>query len=301
MNLIEGVEMTGIIVLIGVLCGVIVLYLAYPQKRSVGRLAELYSVDSLRTLSDLNPNSLEYRLMASGINYRPVTWQLLCLSAGTAAAAVTWLVLPGLPALVVGGIAYYLPNAWLDDKVKSRGREIDKCLPIAIGRIAAGLLAGGSVPDVLQQVGQSLQIEAANPLTPELMLTATELRTKDRREALRNLAQRSPSVSLANLAQLLEGYSEAGGARYASVLMDISQRVQQILIARNRAQAKAGDSVVSTRVLPGVLLLIIVYLSSDPMVQQSLHAFPVQIAIALTMAAMIIGYFVMRSMVLEAV
>jgi tight adherence protein B len=293
--------MTGIIGLIGVLCGVIVLYLAYPQKRSVGRLADLYSVDSLRTLSDLNPNSLEYRLMASGINYRPVTWQLLCLSAGTAAAAVTWLVLPGLPALVVGGIAYYLPNAWLDDKVKSRGREIDKCLPIAIGRIAAGLLAGGSVPDVLQQVGQSLQIEAANPLTPELMLTATELRTKDRREALRNLAQRSPSVSLANLAQLLEGYSEAGGARYASVLMDISQRVQQILIARNRAQAKAGDSVVSTRVLPGVLLLIIVYLSSDPMVQQSLHAFPVQIAIALTMAAMIIGYFVMRSMVLEAV
>jgi len=293
--------MTGIIVLIGVLCGVIVLYLVYPQKRSVGRLAELYSVDSLRTLSDLSPNSLEYRLMASGINYRPVTWQLLCLSAGIAAAAVTWLVLPGLPALVVGGIAYYLPNAWLDDKVKSRGREIDKCLPIAIGRIAAGLLAGGSVPDVLQQVGQSLQIEAANPLTPELMLTATELRTKDRREALRNLARRSPSVSLANLAQLLEGYTEAGGARYASVLMDISQRVQQILIARNRAQAKAGDSVVSTRVLPGVLLLIIVYLSSDPMVQQSLHAFPVQIAIALTMAAMIIGYFVMRSMVLEAV
>ncbi|HZW04036.1 MAG TPA: hypothetical protein VFF68_08920, partial [Anaerolineaceae bacterium] len=164
--------MTGIIVLIGVLCGVIVLYLAYPQKRSVGRLAELYSVDSLRTLSDLNPNSLEYRLMASGVNCRPVTWRLLCLSAGIAAAAVTWLVLPGLPALVVGGIAYYLPNAWLDDKVKSRGREIDKCLPIAIGRIAAGLLAGGSVPDVLQQVGQSLQIEAANPLTPELMLTA---------------------------------------------------------------------------------------------------------------------------------
>ncbi len=293
--------MTGMIFLIGALCGVIVLYLAYPQKRSVGRLAELYSVESLRSLSEVNPASLEYRLMASGINYRPITWQLLCLSAGAGALAVTWLFLPGLPALVVGGIAYYLPNAWLDDRVKSRGREIDRGLPIAIGRVAAGLLAGGSVPDVLQQVGQSLEIEATNPLTPELMLTATELRTKDRREALRNMAQRSPSVSLANLAQLLEGYTEAGGSRYASVLMDISQRVQQILVARNRAQAKAGDSVVSTRVLPGVLLMIIVYLSSDPMVQQSLQALPVQIAIALTMVAMIIGYFVMRSMVLEAV
>ena len=293
--------MTGIIVLIGVLSGVIVLYLAYPQKRSVGRLAELYSVESLRSLADLNPASLEYRLMASGIHYRPITWQLLCLSAGAGASAITWLFLPGLPALVVGGMAYYLPNAWLGDRVKSRGRDIDRYLPIAIGRIAAGLLAGGSVPDVLQQVGQSLEIEASNPLTPELMLTATELRTKDRREALRNMAQRSPSVSLANLAQLLEGYTEAGGTRYASVLMDISQRVQQILVARNRAQAKAGDSVVSTRVLPGVLLLIIVYLSSDPMVRESLHALPVQIAIALTMVAMIIGYFIMRSMVLEAV
>lgn len=293
--------MIGMIVLIGVLCGVIVLYLFYPQKRAIGRLSELYSVDSLRSLSELNPSSLEYRLMASGINFRPVTWRLLCLSAGLGALAIVWLLLPGLPALMVGGIAYYLPNAWLDDRVKSRGREIDRCLPIGIGRIAAGLLAGGSVPDVLQQVGQSLEIEASNPLTPELMLTATELRTKDRREALRNLARRSPSVSLANLAQLLDGYTEAGGTRYASVLMDISQRVQQILVARNRAQAKAGDSVVSTRVLPGVLFLIIVYLSSDPMVRQSLQAFPVQIAIALTMLAMIIGYFIMRSMVMEAV
>ncbi len=293
--------MIGLILWIGVVCGVLCLYLFYPQKRRVGRLAELYSVDTLRSLSDLNPASLEYRLMASGMNYQPVTWRILCLSAGLAALALTWLFLPGLPALVVGGIAYYLPNAWLEDRVKSRGREIDRCLPIGIGRIAAGLLAGGSVPDVLQQVGQSLEIEGNNPLTPELMLTATELRTKDRREALRNLAQRSPSVSLANLAQLLDGYTEAGGARYASVLMDISQRVQQILMARNRAQAKAGDSVVSTRVLPGVLFLIIAYLSADPMVQESLHALPVQIAIAMTMLAMIVGYFLMRSMVLEAV
>jgi Flp pilus assembly protein TadB len=293
--------MTGMIVLIGALCGSFVLYFAYPQKRPVGRLAELYSVESLRSLSELNPTSLEYRLLASGIHYRTVTWQLLCLSAGAGASVVAWFILPGLPSLVLGGIAYFLPNAWLDDQVKNRGRAIDRFLPIAIGRIAAGLLAGGSVPDVLQQVGQSLEIETTNPLTPELLLTATEMRTKDRREALRNMAQRSPSISLSNLAQLLEGYTEAGGARYASVLMDISQRVQQILVARNRAQAKAGDSVVSTRILPGALFLIIVYLSSDPMVQESLHALPVQIAIALTMAAMITGYFIMRSMVLEAV
>ncbi len=293
--------MTGLIVLIGALCGGVVLQVAYPRRKPVGKLSELYSVDALRSLSDLDPASLDYRLLASGVRYRPVTWRLLCVSAGLGATALTWLVLPGLPALVVGGIAFYLPTAWLGDRVKNRGREIDRCLPIAIGRIAAGLLAGGSVPDVLQQVGQSLEIEGANPLTPELLLAAGELRIKDRREALQNLAQHSPSVSLANLAQLLEGYSEAGGSRYAEVLMDISQRVQQILVARNRAQAKAGDSVVSMRILPIVLLLIVVYLSSDPLVRQSLQALPVQMAIAVTMLAMIAGYFIMRSMVLEAV
>ncbi len=214
---------------------------------------------------------------------------------------ITWLFLPGLPAIVVGGIVFYVPNAWLDDRVKSRGRKIDQLLPIGIGRIAAGLLAGGSVPDVLQQVGESLEIEKTNPLTPEFVLTASEMRIKDRVDALRGLASRSPSVSLANLAQLLEGYTEAGGRAYTGVLMDISMRVQQILIARNRAQAKAGDSLVSAKVLPAVLVLILVYLSQDPMVRASLNAIPVQIVIGVTMAAMVFGYVIIRSMIMEAV
>jgi pilus assembly protein TadC len=214
---------------------------------------------------------------------------------------IAWLFLPGLPAIVIGGILIYIPGAWLDDRVKSRGRNIDQLLPIAIGRTAAGLLAGGSVPDVLQQVGESLEIEKTNPLTPEFILTASEMRIKDRVEALRSLASRSPSVSLANLAQLLEGYTEAGGRAYTTVLMDISSRVQQILIARNRAQAKAGDSLVSAKVLPAVLILILIYLSQDPMVRSSLTALPVQIVIGGTMAAMVGGYFIIRSMIMEAV
>jgi hypothetical protein len=127
------------------------------------------------------------------------------------------------------------------------------------------------------------------------------MRIKDRVEALRGLAARSPSVSLSNLAQLLEGYTESGGRAYTGVLMDISMRVQQILIARNRAQAKAGDSLVSAKVLPAVLVLILVYLSQDPMVRASLNAIPVQIVIGVTMAAMVAGYVIIRSMIMEAV
>ncbi len=293
--------MTILIPVVGILCTTLFLLLWYPKQIKTGRLAALYTVDSARSLSSLDPKSLEYKLLASGLNIKPITFRLLRIAAGVCGMVIAWLFLPGLPAIVIGGILFYIPGAWLDDRVKSRGRNIDQLLPIAIGRTAAGLLAGGSVPDVLQQVGESLELEKTNPLTPEFVLTASEMRIKDRVEALRNLASRSPSVSLSNLAQLLEGYTEAGGRAYTGVLMDISSRVQQILIARNRAQAKAGDSLVSAKVLPVVLIFILIYLSQDPMVRSSLIALPVQIVIGVTMAAMVGGYFTIRSMIMEAV
>ena len=293
--------MTILIPVVGILCTTLFLLLWYPKQIKTGRLAALYTVDSARSLSSLDPKSLEYKLLASGLNIKPITFRLLSIAAGICGMVIAWLFLPGLPAIVIGGILFYVPGAWLDDRVKSRGRNIDQLLPIAIGRTAAGLLAGGSVPDVLQQVGESLELEKTNPLTPEFVLTASEMRIKDRVEALRSLASRSPSVSLSNLAQLLEGYTESGGRAYTGILMDISSRVQQILIARNRAQAKAGDSLVSAKVLPVVLIFILIYLSQDPMVRSSLIALPVQIVIGVTMAAMVGGYFIIRSMIMEAV
>lgn len=293
--------MTILIPVVGILCTTLFLLLWYPKQIKTGRLAALYTVDSARSLSSLDPKSLEYKLLASGLNIKPITFRLLRIASGVCGMVIAWLFLPGLPAIVIGGILFYVPGAWLDDRVKSRGRNIDQLLPIAIGRTAAGLLAGGSVPDVLQQVGESLELEKTNPLTPEFVLTASEMRIKDRVEALRSLASRSPSVSLSNLAQLLEGYTESGGRAYTGILMDISSRVQQILIARNRAQAKAGDSLVSAKVLPVVLIFILIYLSQDPMVRSSLIALPVQIVIGVTMAAMVGGYFIIRSMIMEAV
>ena len=293
--------MTILIPVVGILCATLFLLLWYPKQIKTGRLAALYTVDSARSLSSLDPKSLEYKLLASGLNIKPITFRILRIAAGVCGMVIAWLFLPGLPAIVIGGILFYIPGAWLDDRVKSRGRNIDQLLPIAIGRTAAGLLAGGSVPDVLQQVGESLELEKTNPLTPEFVLTASEMRIKDRVEALRSLASRSPSVSLSNLAQLLEGYTESGGRAYTGILMDISSRVQQILIARNRAQAKAGDSLVSAKVLPVVLIFILIYLNQDPMVRSSLIALPVQIVIGVTMAAMVGGYFIIRSMIMEAV
>jgi len=272
-----------------------------PFEREKRRIGDLYSLESTRSMSELPAGSLEYRLLAAGVPLQPLTFQILSAAAALAAGVITWVFLPGLPALAAAGLVFYLPSGWLDDRVKSRGREIDKLLPLAVGRITAGLLAGGSVQEVLEEVGNSLFVEGPNPLTPELLLTAAELRTKNRDDALSGLATRSPSTSLANLAYLLEGYLQSGGPAYARVLAQIAQKIQQILVARSRSQAKAGDAMVSARIIPGVLALILVYLGQDPTIRASLSAFPVQIVIAIGMGSMALGYFLMRSMILEAV
>lgn len=293
------------ITLIGILVGLLVFVLFSPAHVRRGeasqRLAEMYSLDTVRTLSEMKPESLEYKLLASGLRLQPITFRLLTVTAGIAVGVTTWPMLPGLPALILALIAGYLPYAWLDDRVKSRGREIDRLLPVAVGRITAGLLSGGSVPEVLQKTGESLEMESPNPLTPELMLTAAELRSKERQQALRCLAARSPSTSLSNLAYLLDGYSEAGGGKYAEVLMQISQRVQQILVSRNRAVAKAGDALLSARIIPVVLLIVFIFLTRDPLIRGSLLAFPVQAVIAMGIGLMVIGYLLIRSIVAEAV
>jgi len=293
------------ITLIGILVGLLVFVLFSPARIRRGeasqRLAEMYSLDTARTLSEMKPESLEYKLLASGLRLQPLTFRLLTIAAGIAVGVISWPILPGLPAMILAIIAGYLPYAWLDDRVKSRGREIDRLLPVAVGRITSGLLAGGSVPEVLQKTGESLDMESPNPLTPELMLTAAELRSKERQQALRSLAARSPSTSLSNLAYLLDGYSEAGGGKYAEVLMQISQRVQQILVSRNRAVAKAGDALLSARIIPVVLLIVFIFLTRDPLIRGSLLAFPVQAIIAMGIGFMVIGYLLIRSIVAEAV
>ncbi len=270
------------------------------KGRAAAVLAQAYSLEGTQRLSEMNPQTLEYKLAASGVNWSPSTFQMARVLLGIGGGVVAWTLLPGVPALAMGGLLFYVPMAWLEDQVKGRGRKVDQYLPVAIGRISAGLLAGGAMADVLDEVAGSLELEGKSPLSGELRLTAAELRSKERGQAFENLAKRSPSLSLSNLARLLEGYLEAGGGKHVQVLVESASRVQQILVARNRTKAKAGDAMLSAKVIPGVLGVMILYLSQDPMVRESLLALPVQLVLAVAIGAMVMGYFIMRSMVLEA-
>lgn len=290
--------------LIGLLAGALVLVLFSPpwegRKTYARRVEAMFSLETAQRLGEIDPRSLEYKLVAGGVPLRPATFRLCSVALGICACAAVWIFLPGVPAVAVGIVCFYSPHAWLADRVRGRGRAIDRLLPLAISRITAGVLTGAGVADVLAQVAGSLASEGSNPLSPELELAAKEMRSGDRSEALGRLAQRSPSVSLGNLAQLLNSYLDAGGSSYGATLAEAGARLQEILAARGRAQAKAGDAVMTARIIPAALLLVLLYLSRDPLMHAAMSALPVQIVIGAAIALMGAGYLVMRSMVLEA-
>lgn len=118
--------------------------------------------DAARSLFSLDPKSLEYKHLASTLNTKTTTFRLLRITVSVSGRIIAWLFLPGLPVIVIGGIHFYIPVAWLNDCMKSRGRNIDQLVSIAKGYTFSGLLADGSIPNVLQQVGESLELEKTN-------------------------------------------------------------------------------------------------------------------------------------------
>ena len=72
-------------------------------------------------------------------------------------------------------------------------------------------------------------------------------------------------------------------------------------VSHHLASAKAGDVMVSVMTLPGVLILVLGYLSMDPLIAKSLHSIVVQLVLGGVVLTMVAGYFIMRSMIQEAV
>jgi pilus assembly protein TadC len=293
--------------LIGILVVVLGLIIFGPslgsfrnKSKFTSAMDDIYSTGQEKQLSEMKPESLEYKLMASGLNIAPATYRSVNILGAIGVVLLTWGFLPGIPAVAIGILTYYAPNAWLNTKIKGRGREIDNLLPLAMSRISASLSAGRSVPDTLDAVAGTLELENNNPLSPELRLTAAELRTKDREEALMNLARRSPSMSLSNLAYMLEGFLEEGGSKYAEIFSRSIDRVEAVLNARNRTRAKAADSMMTAKMIPILLVIVLASLSKTPSVHESLRSLPVQIALGITIAIMAGDYVLMNSMVQEA-
>ncbi|MBM3126284.1 MAG: hypothetical protein FJZ87_14650, partial [Chloroflexi bacterium] len=174
----------------------------------------------------------------------------------------------------------------------SRGLRLDEHLPVALSRIAAGLQAGRGLDEVLETTGRSLP--EGSPLTEELIKAARDIRTGDAKEAMRKLAERSPSPSLANVGMLLESYLRAGGGQYGIVVSEAAVQIQRVIAVRNHARAKAAQALQAARLIPLIMGGVLVMMAGDPATAEAFLAPAVQIVVAGTMGVMLLGFLSMR-------
>jgi Flp pilus assembly protein TadB len=301
--------MTTIYLITGIVMVIVVLIAwelsgrwAYLTSRSARRLHAAETVEFVDGLADLPRGSLKYKLMEAQVNLSSIQFYLLTLGIGVTGTLLSWaFFIPGLPALAVGGVLAYLPFGYIQEKAGSRGRMIDEKLAIALSRIAPGLQVNRGLDEVLEEVAKSLNSEGPNPLTPELLKTAKDIRTRSTEQALKDLADRSPSLSLSNVAMLLESYHRAGGGQYARVFSETATSIQRIIAVRTHAQAKAAQPLQSARLIPAMLGGVLLVMMSDPVTRASFREPMVQIVMALAIGVMVVGYLFLRNEVMKVV
>lgn len=301
-------DSSTLIIVISLLAALAVLLLGWQIKSSdwtrpkfARRLKKMDEIQSLDAIGSLPAGSLERRLLEAGLTLTPLQLRLGSVALGLVVALVGWfLFIPGLPALMLGGLAAYIPFAMVKDRAESRGLRIDELLPLALSRISAGLQANHSVQAVLQKTGGSLP--EGHPLRTELHKTASETIAIGAEQALKGLARRSPSLSLSNLALLLESYARAGGSvQYAEAVTEAATQMQRVVAVRARARSRATQAMQTAKILPLILGVVILMLVNDPSIKDAFQTLVVQVTIGIAMLIMMTGYFYLRSEARRAV
>lgn len=107
--------------------------------------------------------------------------------------------------LLVGASAlgYFLPNAWLNWRIRNRQREIFENFPDALDLMTVCVEAGLALDAALTRVGEEMRLKSIT-LAEELHLVSLEMRAGSSRErALRNLALRTGVEEIDSLVALL--------------------------------------------------------------------------------------------------
>jgi hypothetical protein len=212
---------------------------------------------------------------------------------------------PFTVALAAAFIGYMAPRQWIESRIRDRGRRADEEIPMAYARLLSILRAAPEVGAALREVADMIELEKGAPtiLSSEFTLTANEIADpqKGREQALRNLQQRAPSVSMGNLGLLLERFGSAGGDQFFAAFENAAENMQSILSARTRAYAKGAEQLGAARAIPVLAALAMMAFMSDPGFAASFKLPLIQLALGGTAVLMFVGNLVMADIVREAV
>jgi tight adherence protein C len=163
-------------------------------------------------------------------------------------------------AVALAALGFFLPNAWLERRVRARKKSIERGLPDALDLMVTCVEAGLGLDAAIQRV--SSEISLAYPtLSEELTLTFLEVKAGVRRtEAFRRLAIRTGVQDLKTLAATLN-QTDMFGTSVAKALRIQAEgmRTRRMQRAEERAAMLSAKMTVPLVVcfLPTLLVVII--------------------------------------------
>ena len=182
---------------------------------------------------------------------------LLYIGLGGAALKANMIVtlLVGLAAL-----GYFLPNAFLQQRIASRKREIFESFPDALDLTTVCVEAGLGLDAALARVGDEMRLKST-PLAEELHLVTLELRAGSTRErALRNLALRTGVEEIDALVAML-----VQADRFGTTVADSLRVHSESLRTKRRLRAEEAAAKIPVKLLfplifcifPSMLLVLL--------------------------------------------
>jgi tight adherence protein C len=100
-------------------------------------------------------------------------------------------------------LSFYLPDIWLRQKTEKRQEKLLKALPDALDLLVVCVEAGMGMDEAINRVAKESKLQSKD-LSDEFELLGLELRAgKQRKDALRNLAERTNLEEVRNLVTLL--------------------------------------------------------------------------------------------------
>jgi tight adherence protein C len=163
---------------------------------------------------------------------------LAAILAGTGALlAVAAAGPPGKALLLaaIGGLAgFYLPGIWLGKRIAGRRQQLARALPDALDLLSISVSAGLGFDSAMLEVVQRW----ANPLTEEFAAVLRDMRLgRDRRQALRSLAERAGVPELRSVVAAIVQADELGTPVRETLRVQADQmRLQRRQQAEERAR-----------------------------------------------------------------
>jgi Flp pilus assembly protein TadB len=173
------------------------------------------------------------------VRYRFVPWLVGLLAAGVLFSLFGWV----LPFVIAVGLIVSLLGGQLESSLAARRTaRVETQLADAIDLMVAGLAAGASVPDALENATR----ESRSPLRPQLEDVVGRIRFgDDPRTVYQGLIQRVPLETFLLFSSALSVQSETGGS-LAPTLASVGRTIRDRIEIARRIRSNSAQSEVST-------------------------------------------------------